>query len=501
MFYENSYNVKSTTLKKSIKSFSNSLNADVDSGVMDISESPMVYNFDYSDGVLKDGLGIRKLSLRYSAISPNSYKVIDMPSDMSFIIGCWLFTAWAPDQNINRPFLIMYSNTGDFYYNRIHASSGEIVKINGLNFTEKPIVSSCKIDGVDTLILVSEKDGMYTWQFPGVIKQIENVPSISSLCVHDDRLFITTHGEKKTVMYSESLDPTNFNVSTGGSVIEMADGFGACNKVLSFNGYLYVFRDFNIAKLTTYANNDDYSVSQLYVSNGRIYDKTVAICGNKIVYLASDGIYEFDGTKAKKMNLKINNLFKNVDNINAVAGYSNGCYYVACRINYNDDILVGDESPYEGVNLNNVLLKIDINSYSVSLLRGYDICDVSIINDIYKSEVAVIVRETTGHYKVGLIDESGMYFDVPNEKLWKGAFFDFGTPNKNKVITEICLESKRDIVIEIVSDLESRSIDVIGMSGCQVVNPYVRGKKFSIAFKSNVSGNYIANFQVVVGYV
>lgn len=502
MFYDNFYNVdKNMTYKKQKITKFAGINSDIDSNILSISNSPMTYNFDYSDGALRDGMGVKALQFCCAEGTVEKYKLIDSPSDMSFIKGCWLFNTWSTEQSVYCPYLIIYSSNGDFYYNILHGASSEIVKMNNLNFTERPIVTSYKLNGVDTLILVSEKDGMFTWQYPGVVKQIENVPSISSMCVHENRLFVTNHGEKRTIMYSDNLDPTNFSVSIGnGGVIDLPDEFGKSNKVLSFEGYVYVFRDFNISKVTTYLDEKDFTLSQLYVSNGRIFDKTVCICGNKIVYLASDGIYMFNGSSATKMDLSINKLFEGVDNSKAVAGYSNGYYYLSCNIVYGDDVNIGNESPLRNYT-NNAFIKINIDTGAINILRGYDIEHISVINDIYKSEVCVVIKESDGGYSMGVIDNSGMYFDTPTTKFWKSPTSDFGNPNKDKIIKEISLESSKNITLCIASDKESREIEVVGKSGYQIVRPYVKGSKISITFKSIEADNYISNPQITVGYL
>ncbi|MGN0961204.1 MAG: hypothetical protein ACI4PF_03280, partial [Christensenellales bacterium] len=481
--------------------FKNSLNSDIDANLMPINNCSMSYNFNFENGALRDGMGLKQLQFRCSELYTDQYKVLNPTPDSSFIKGCWFFTSWSTDLNIHRPFVIFYTSKGGFYYNRIHSQDKNLEKMNGLEFTERPIVTSCKINGNDTLILVSEKDGMYTWRYPGIVQKIENAPKISSMCVHNDRLFVTTQGEKRTIMFSDNLDPTNFNVSIQeGGIIELADEFGKSNKVISFEGYVYIFRDFNIAKLTTYADKNDFSVSQLYVSNGRIYESTVCVCGNKILYLSSDGIYVFNGTSATKFDLSINNLFKDMDNANALAGYSNGYYYLACTINYGDDKFIGNETNTDLV-YNNALIKINVATGSFSILRGYDVRQISVVNDIYKSEVCILIKENTGGYSIGVLDDSGKIFNTPTTKLWKSATTDFGYPEKEKVVKEISLETTGDITLEIVTEKGSRNFKMKGKSGYQTLRPYVKGKKIGINFKSNIAGNYISNPKITVGYL
>ena len=503
MFYPNLLNLKNITYKKhKYASFSNGINVDIDENLLPVKYSPMTYNFDYSNGALKDGMGISSLKFKYNNIDIyDMYKTLDSTPDSSFIHGCWLFNSWAPIEKVYVPLIVVYTSSGDFYYNVLRSDRTEIVKIEGLKFQELPIVSSYKLDGQDTLILVSEKDGMYIWQYPYYVKKIENAPSISSMCVHNERLFVSTRGEKRKIWFSDDLNPTNFNVSNReGGFIELADEFGKSNKVLSFEGYLYVFRDFNIARITAYADQNDFSVSQLYVSNGRIYEKSVCLCGNKIMYLASDGIYVFSGSSATRLNLSINKFFEGVDNSYATAGYCDGYYYLSCKLNYNDETLVENENKVRFM-FNNALIRINVSTGEMVMMRGYDIKEIFVINDILENRICVQVADKSGGFMVGILDKSGCYYGVPIKKVWKSPKSDFGYPEKEKLIREITLETKQDITIQICADDVVKSYELTGGSGYRTIRPYIKGSKIAINFISNKSDNMISNPHVVVGYL
>jgi hypothetical protein len=374
-----------------------------------------------------------------------------------------------------------------------------LVKIEGLNFSKKPILTTYNVNGIDTLILVSETDGMYIWQYPTIVRKIENAPPISSMCVHDNKLFVTTYGEKRTVWYSKNLDPTafQFNSSSSGS-FKINDEFGKSNKVISFEGYLYIIRDFNIAKLVSYENSD-YNISQLYVSNGRIYENTVCICGNQVLYLASDGVYSFDGNNAKKINLKIDNLFSGIDNSDAVAGYCNGYYYLACRLDYKDGVLVDDQ--LDSGYVNNALIRINVSTGEMILMRGHDVVGIYVINDIYKSEVCVQIKEYGGQYSVGKLNMSGKYFKKQMTKEWRTPKSDFGMPNKYKIIKEISLDTKQDIEVIIETEKEVKKFKLSGKESSQTLRPMLRCKQIGLRFVSTKEDNLISNPCITVGYV
>ena len=502
MFYENYINNKNVKNIRNKFPYFKGLNADKDKSLIGLEYTPLSYNFDFSDGLLKDGLGLESLKFKYSTISGEGYKEIDALPDASFVKGMWLFNSWSDQFNVYRSFLVMYNSYGDFYYNMLHDDRTEVVKMEGLNFTEKPIITSYKIDGVDTLILVSQKDGMYTWQYPSTVKKIENAPAISSMCVYNDRLFVTTYGEKRKIWYSDDLNPVNFGIdNSSAGYIDLNDEFGKCNKVIWFKGSLYVIRDFNITKIVaSYDNPHDYKLSQLYVSNGKIFENTVCICGDKIMFLTSDGLYSFDGNKSSRIETNINCMFEDVDNSSSVGGYSNGYYYLACNLNYDKEYITEtniDEHKFT----NNALIRINISTKELTIMRGHDVEDLFVINHLLKNEVCVLVREYGGQYTTGIINSSGCHYNKVNNKVWYSASTDFGMPDKVKLVKEITLSTSQDIMLEVCTEKCNKTIIVSGKDGYQTIKVNVKGKDISINFISKKSNNCISNPMLLVSYM
>lgn len=499
MFYDNDYNGEIHSKQtKFIKNFKKSMSASLDKNLLSIEDCPMMYNFDWEDGVLKDGLGVRDLVFHYAEYNQNATKTITSPTANTYIKGCWFFKKWDRFVKVYSSYLIVYTSDKKFYYNNYHSNDSNLTLIPNLEFTEKPMVTSCRINGEDVLILISKTDGMYTWKYPISVDKINNAPQIKSLCIHNDRMFATLHGDGRSIIFSDSLDPTNFNLSMqDGGVIDISDGLGLNNKVVSFKGYVYVFRDFNISKITTYANKDDFTISQLYVSNGLIFDKTVCICGDKILYLATDGIYSFDGNKSTRLNLGIDNLLR-LDNYFAIGVYSNGYYYLACNLQFDDNVL--NDNLHQNSLYNNALIRINVATGDLSILRGCSITDMNVISDSYRNEVCVNVS-INGLIKFGLLDQNGKLFNNSTLKVWKSAISDFDYPTKYKVVQEVSLETHQNITLEIVTEDGIKSFEVKGKEGTQIIKPYVRGKKIGINFKSATVDNYISKPKITVGYL
>lgn len=491
MFYTNLLNLKDITYKTvNYSSFLNGVNTVYDESILPNGYTRLSYNFDYTDGALKDGLGISAPQVMYSADIPSFIKTLSVPSGLS-IDGIWLFQYTNENTDAICPLLIMYCRNGKFYYNYLQNSSTQWHEIEGLYSYYKPLVIGYNLNGIDTLLIFSENDGFYTWSLNTGATKVNDVPCMSSMCVHYERLFVTSNENNRRVWFSDDLNPTNFNIGLSeGGFIDMIDDFGRSNKVISFDGYVYVFRDYNIARITAYAEQENFNVTQLYVGSGRIFKNTVTLCGNRIMYLASDGLYSFNGSSSTKINLGISNIF-DCNNDNAIAGFSNGCLYLACKLNFDDTTATADDK-------NNALIKYDINAGRITVLKGCDIRDISVINDYLNSYVFVVVN-VDDVPKLGMIDSSGKIFNTVTNKVWVTPESDFNYPDRYKLIKEIYLETKSDLTIKIKADGKVKGFKISGKDGISVVKPRLKGKKISITFEATAINTKVANVQLKVG--
>ena len=64
-----------------------------------------------------------------------------------------------------------------------------------------------------------------------------------------------------------------------------------------------------------------------YSSSGKIYADSVVLCGNEVVFLATDGLYKFDGISCVKILDNLTPAFIGIDNQNCSAAYFENKYY------------------------------------------------------------------------------------------------------------------------------------------------------------------------------
>jgi hypothetical protein len=71
--------------------------------------------------------------------------------------------------------------------------------------------------------------------------------------------------------------------------------------------YFYGFRERGIVKIAAKSSALDFEVKEIAVAGGRIFEGSVAACGDKIFFLAEEGLFVFDGKSAKRIleNMRI----------------------------------------------------------------------------------------------------------------------------------------------------------------------------------------------------
>ena len=274
----------------------------------------------------------------------------------------------------------------------------------------------------------------------------------------------------------------------------MNDERGALVKVLSFNDYVYIFKEHGISKLSAYGDQTEFAISNLFVSSGKIYGNSVCLCGDRIIFLCQDGIYSFNGYSTTKISLNIENLFKNVDNENCCAAYFNGKYYLGLKLNFADNKQVGCEA-YVGGYTNNALLEIDLKSGNMNIVRGVDLKALCAVEFQYVNK---LVAAFNGEHKakLGQLTNDGKYFDANLPKEWVSSYSNLGYPNKTKKIKKVNLISKTGCTLVLKTDKEEKSYTIPASSSTITVYTNAVGEMFQFKFATNNAQAEISNAEL-----
>lgn len=482
--------------------FFNGINVDYNQHIMPVSYSVNTYNFCFNNGALKTGLGIGEVYL------PNSYDVTSKSNRLVNLQNYQFKASWLYKRENHNMFglenysydnkIIFQDVNGDFYFYDICNSYDFIVKIENINIPGEASVLNYNLNGVDS-ILICSNDGMWVFDSSSVTaRKIENAPKIKNMCLHYERLFATVADDRYEIWFSDDLNPTNWNVSLNeAGFIKFNDDYGIVNKVLSFNDYVYVFREYGISKISAYANQTEFDVSTLFVSSGKIFGNSVCVCGNKILMLTQNGIYVFDGYSTSKLNLNIDAMFEGTMNHFVCSCYSNGKYYLACNLNFNDNQKIGCENQEY---YNNVLLELDLETNNLNIMRGVDIRNLNSIADD-KVNIIVACYKENGTFYFGEIGKFGGVYNNVLPKCWKSPLGDLGYPEKLKIVKDVYIKSDVPLTVTIRTEKLTKQFNVVPKNNLIHLSTLIKGNLIAIDFETTEKQCEISNPSVIVGLV
>ena len=440
-----------TSTSLNIKSFSKGINTSLDRTKIPIDYAYDIKNFSFENGILKEGIGFSELIDSLSTQDTTSLKRdFETLGEIEKVFHFYIY-----NQNTNKreDKLIFINHELKVYYISLYEQPLTLNSIRNISFKQTPIATQYRLNGEDVMIFSSLSDNMYVWNGREEPYEVLDAPKISSMALHYERLFVTVDGEKSSIWFSDDLDPTNWSISLDeAGFIDLIDERGALLKVVSFFDYLYVFREYGISRITAYGNQHNFSVSNLYVSSGKIYENSVCVCGDKIIFLAEDGLYKFDGVDTIKILDNISNNLTKQTSSNISSCYYNGKYYLSCNYNFLDQ------------GINNALLEIDINKYKLTNITfGVSIKYITCINtEKYSGIIAISKLNNSNNSYVTEINKTGKFLDNTLEKTWTSPISDIEKIQNIKTLKKIFLQTSTPIIITIFHDNKETIINFPG---------------------------------------
>lgn len=420
---------KHTTNRVSVGNFLSGINTALDQSILSPTVASECYNFEFTSGALKGVTGFTSQS-----ITADSVWTVKLGGE-SFL---------------------MYCNKGEIYYKK---GSSAAVKLEGIKLSGTPKAIGYRLYGEDVVLICSPSDNMVVWNGVDDAYYVNTSPLITSMALHYERMFVTTSDDPNTLWFSDDLDPTNWNTEMSeGGFIELADERGALIRAIEFLNYVYIFREKGISRLTAYADQSEFSISHLFVTGGTIYPESIALCGDKVIFASSDGIFEFDGLSAKRILGNLDGVLQPDEN--SVATYHDGKYYLALKASFSGG------SGFATSYTNNALLIYGDNGYT--LVRGYDIRALHSGGD----ELYAIIGGKINTY-------SGK---CSFEKRWAIPETDLGS-GRVKHIKELYLDTKSDVTLTVKVDGKSKSVVVPGKTTTSRINVNLTGRKVGVVFE------------------
>lgn len=499
MFYKKKTtfpNPKSLSLE--IKDFSKGLNFNKEENILKPDSSVNFYNFSFKKGVLTEGYGFQTLTC--PNYSDNLYNDIFLNTELVDenieFEALWFYKMWDDRQGGRIDKLMYYATNNQMLFSRVMTILPIINPCDTITLNERPTCTyNYKLDGYDYNLVCSELNGVQLHDGYKEPQILENAPLMSSICEDKGKMFCTTFGEKNVIYYhldTNILDWTT-EINDVNGKIEMNDNRGKINKVIPFLGYVFAIRDYGISKITNYENKVKFDITHLSWAGNRIYENTVNICSDKMFMLTKDGIASFNGNTSEILDVGFNEFIKNVDNDEARAVFHAGKYYLACRLNFNDGVMVGCEA-LEGGYKNNALIILDTNTLEYDIVRGVDISDLVSVQLNKMDKVAMVLNSLKRNIVLEL-NSSGSFYETPLLKEWNSPLSDLGYSDKIKLIKNVSLVSLYDCTLTIFTEKESKTFKILGKNTLNKIKVNLKGKQIGVKIESDTAKAYISNLK------
>ncbi len=485
--------------KKHRVSFSNflcNMNVDDDEYSLNANSARICYNTKTNAGALVNGNGFEELVL-YSnrAVTPRTKKM-NYSTDYT-IKKIWRYSFYSEGNEREEYMLVVLGSDNKIYYNNMFMPSKVFAGLNSYVFNETPTAITFRIDNREVIGFVSPSDPLLVWYCDEAPYWAQSAPKFISLCYHNNRLFAIEQDNKNVVRFSSKRNPLDWTTSlleTGGGSVELNDYKGKLKNLISLADNLYIFRDFGISRISTYTSKANYNAVNIYSSSCKIYCSTACVCGDRVYFLAEDGLYSFDGFNVYKSSIKFMSLIKDVNQDNANTCYYNGNLYIAFRLNFNDGNNIGCEGE-EGY-INNVLIEFNTSTKKYNITRGIDIACMLPIKDLFVSKLIICMNGAKSN-KLWQLTDNGKLDTENLPKMWQGGKINFETFDKEKILKEVNLICHNDCYLTVTSEFGKKTILIKANSNMQRVRVNLKGKNISIQFSSSLDDLYILSPQFV----
>lgn len=450
-----------------------------------------IYNFKTENGRLEKGMGIGFLNVKGYNTADSYQYMLDLGLEERNFHKVMYFKQFFKNTGDTTHRLLFHCSDNKLYMFELFSNTNELTWVYELEFDTIPAVLEYKKGDVDS-ILISSTNKLVVWTTDQIPYEITDVPTITSMCEYNDVLYCTVESESEKVWYTQSLDPSNIGKEDEySSYIVLDAGIGGGRKVLQFNESVYVFCDYGIYRVNTYAQ-DKPVVRLIYSGTGRINPDTIVSCGTHILFVSTEGVYKFNGDTVLIVE-GLNDLLKNSNNAYANATYFHGCYYLATIMDFGDDNCIGCEDMPVSILKNNALIKFNLGNKSCDILRGVDIRNMLPLHAGAEEKI-ICTFNSLDMYRVGEITDSGDVFDDVFQRTYRSNFI--APENMDKItIRSVSVDASKLLNVRIVTD-EGSAEFVMRNNEYKTFNMHMPCKRFQIEVISKNKDAYVNSIEI-----
>lgn len=476
--------------------FSTSFNCDGDERDLRPNTPKMCYNLKTKTGNLIVGNGFQKLVLPKNQTTTLQTRIMKYEEGFK-AKKMWRYSYYS-EYNLRQEYMLVVLTVDlKLYFINLFSTYNYPVKTRNTPFNKEPTAITYRIGKKEYIAFASPKDNLYVWYCDDNPYEVTTAPKFLSLCYHNNRIFAIDSESNHLVRYSSTRNPLDWTIDanltvTGGGVIEINDYKGGLQNLVSFLDNVFVFRDFGVSKISTYAGNTYFSATNIFNSGCKVYGNTACVCGKYVYFLCEDGLYKLTGYSVQKIPVKFTDMFSSINQKNINTCFFENKLYIACNLNFGDDKKIGTENG--STITNNALIEFDTDTDEYNITRGVDISCMVAIKDLNLSKLIICMNGDYGTQMWQLSNDGKLETTILDKK-WQSGKVHFNLFDKEKILKEINLIATKDCHIIVTSENGMRDVLVKGQEEMQRVRINLKGKNFNFSFESNFEDIFISSPQ------
>lgn len=439
-----------------------------DESALDWDYTPAMFNYRIENGILTGGIGLDDAAGFLPGFEGMRRDYPALPAGVT-VKGIFHYRRRFQGNYDDR--LVIQSTSGALYYTAVFASDTWHA-VEGYTLAGDAAAVNYNYDGKDVLLMCSEESAFAVLD-DATVKEVLTAPRFSSVTVHNERVYGTVRGDSQQLWFSDDFDPENWTVSAEeGGYISFQDECGDALAAVSFLGYLYIFREHGVYRLTAYGDQSEFSLKKLFTATGRIYKDTIVLCGDRIIFLTDEGIFSFDGYTATPAMKELPPV---TYPSHCVAAYHDGAYWLACITN------IGELA--EGAYTTNALVRCGIRDGDMCMLAGEDILTLCALRSHTAADIVLAVNTDEG-CRLASVSDKGTVFGTPTQKIYRTPFNDLFSP-AFKTVKDVTLTTEFPLELRVRTDGDTHVFSLGASEFPQTVFVGKSGVKIGLELRSS----------------
>ncbi len=195
---------------------------------------------------------------------------------------------------------VVCTDTG-IYYLSLDAEISIPYFLSEQTFSRPPVgMRYVTKEGARVLFLAGE-EGLFSFD-GSVLSKDEAAPAALTGCVYYERIFLISAENPYKIYFSTPLQEVNFKAGyRAAGYTELSPEYGAACALIPCGKSLYALREHGVTKLSAESENYDFTATPLPCGYGKVYPSSAQAVGDKIIFLASDGLYAVKGNAVQKI--------------------------------------------------------------------------------------------------------------------------------------------------------------------------------------------------------